>query len=69
MKKKYSAYSTYEDEHPWHIVILDHEWWIDDKASICLWFERNCTDIRLLYDNPIIKLSVDEYAMWQLAWS
>ena len=68
VKKRYSSYNTNDRNTPWHIVILDYEWWIDDKETICKWFKGNCSDTEFSHDNPIVKLSNDEYSMWQLAW-
>ena len=69
MKKKLAVYNNQQIEGPYHVIILDWDWWHDNWPTISQWFDKNATECKPAPDATMFKFSnYDQYTLWRLVW-
>lgn len=69
MKKRIAVYNNQQPDGPYHVIILDWEWWREDWSKISEWFDQNAPHLKPQPEDTMFKFeSYDQYTLWRIVW-
>lgn len=68
MKKRLAVYNNEQPEGPYHVIVLDWDWWRENWSKISEWFDRNCPDAKPEPEQVMFEFNNEQYTMWRLVW-
>jgi hypothetical protein len=69
MNNKVAVYNNQQDEGPYHVIVLNWDWWKTNWLDIAKWFDDNCPSIKPTKDQVLFKFeSKEQYTMWRMVW-
>lgn len=68
MKKRVAVYNNEQPEGPYHVIVLDWDWWRENWSKISEWFDRNCPDAKPEPEQVMFEFDNEQYTMWRLVW-
>ena len=69
MNGKIAVYNNQQDEGPYHVIVLNWDWWDKNWVDISAWFDENCPDIKPKPDQVLFKFeNKEQYTMWRMVW-
>lgn len=68
-RKKWIAYN-YSGKGPYLVLIVDMQWWDENRDQIDEWFDRNCPICKPEpFDTIVTFQNQSQYTMWKMCWS